>query len=307
MNYQRLLTSFKQVPTIGKIALTLAILLLISVIIMRYAPVKEGFMQNQNFLLHEGSKVFDEFYVNVYDALVFNEVKNNYEIGEIMNKTNPDDESIIVDIGSGTGHHVGKLVEQGFNASGFDISPHMVSKAKQNYPNAEFKVADALDSNALPPESVTHLLCLYLTLYYFKNKRQFFENCYNWLMPGGYLAIHLVNKDKFDPILPAGNPLDLVSVQDYTNERITETNVKFDGFEYRGIFEQFPNDLARYKEIFTDDNTKKVRQNEHVLYMQTQKEILGEARDAGFLVLAQIDLLSVSYDYQYVYILQKPT
>ena len=46
--------------------------------------------------------IYDEFYANVYDDLIFNQIKNDYEVGEIINKTTPDTESLILDIGSGT-------------------------------------------------------------------------------------------------------------------------------------------------------------------------------------------------------------
>lgn len=302
----KLITSFKKVPTIGKISFYLAVALLISFIIFRFAPVKEGLTQNKNYILMEGPKVFDNFYVNIYDALLYDEVKNDYEIGEIINKSSPTEESIIVDIGSGTGHHVGKLQKDGHNVIGYDISKYMVDKASSNYPNATFKVGDGLDSSIIDNESVTHVLCLYFTIYYMKNKKQFFENVFNWLMPGGYFILHLVNKDKFDPVLPAGNPFEMVSPQEYAKHRITETKIKFKGYEYTGNYEVFPNDIARYKEIFKDDKTNKIRENSHIMYMDTQKKILNQAQDIGFIINSQIDLMNIGYDYHYLYILQKP-
>lgn len=302
---KRLINSLNKIPTMGKLALILAILLIISMVAFT-RKTKEGFIQSSEFLLKEGPEAYDDFYASIYDALVFNTVKNDYEIGEIINKTSPDSESIILDIGSGTGHHVGGLAKEGYNVLGLEISPAMITKAKANYPSCKFMQGNALDSFALPPESVTHILCLYFTIYSIEDKRRFFQNCMKWLMPGGYLAIHLVNKDRFDPVLPIGNPFDLFSVQDYAKERLTETRAKFDNFQYKGQFEVFPNDLARYKEIFVDDNTKRVRQNNHIYYMEPQKTILSQAKEAGFIVVAQIDLLHAGYDYQYIYILQKP-
>ena len=62
-------------------------------------------------------------------------------------------------------------------------------------------------------EAFSHITCLYFTIYYIKDKKRFFKNCFDWLMPTGHLAIHLVNRDKFDPIIEAGNPLHIVSPQ----------------------------------------------------------------------------------------------
>ena len=55
-----------------------------------------------------------------------------------------------------------------------------------------------------------------------------------------------------------------------------------------------------------DDNSKNVRQNIHTLYMKPQREILALAKEVGFILLGKIDMVSAQYEYQYIYILQKP-
>ena len=97
----------------------------------------------------------------------------------------------------------------------------MIKISQDKYPSSKYIVGDALNAMTFPQQSFTHLTCLYFTIYYIKNKRQFFENCYNWLAPGGYLLLHLVDRDNFDPILPAGDPLTIISAQKYAKERIT--------------------------------------------------------------------------------------
>ena len=305
MDKQRIIDAMRNIPTMGKIALALAILLLISMFAFT-RKTKEGFTQSSEFLLREGPQIYDSFYASVYDALVFDEIKNDYEIGEIINSTSPTEESIILDIGSGTGHHVNKLNDAGYDAYGLELSKAMIEEARSNYPESKFVRGDALDTMAVPTESVTHVTCLYRTIYSIADKTRFFQNCMTWLMPGGYLALHLVNRERFDPILKAGKPFNLISVQDYAAERLTETRVKFNDFQYKGKFEIHPNDLATYKEVFIDDKTKKVRQHNHTYYMETQKEILQKAKDAGFILVSQVDMMNAGYDYEYVYILQKP-
>ena len=305
MDKRRIIEALRNIPTMGKIALVLAILLLISMFAFT-RKTKEGFTQSSEFLLREGPQIYDSFYASVYDALVFDEIKNDYEIGEIINSTSPTEESIILDIGSGTGHHVNKLNDAGYDAYGLELSKAMIEEARSNYPKSKFVRGDALDTMAVPTESVTHVTCLYRTIYSIADKIQFFQNCMTWLMPGGYLALHLVNRERFDPILKAGKPFNLISVQDYTAERLTETRVKFKDFQYKGKFEIHPNDLATYKEVFIDDKTKKVRQHNHTYYMETQKAILQKAKDAGFILVSQVDMMNAGYDYEYVYILQKP-
>jgi SAM-dependent methyltransferase len=267
---------------------------------------KEGYEQNDSFLFKQGNAIYDDFYVDIYDHLVFNNLKNNYEIGEISNKTLANSSSIILDVGCGTGHHVDKLSQYNLDVIGIDISPSMVSKAKENYPNYKFLVGDVLEGSNFINNQFTHILCLYFTIYYFEDKTKFFNNCMDWLMPGGTLILHLVNREKFDPILPPGNPLYIVSPQKYSKERITKTKITFNDFVYSSNFElESEKDIATFHEKFKFNNGK-VRKQEQKLYMNSENDIINMAQDAGFLIKGKIDLVNCAYEYQYLYILVKP-
>ena len=126
-------------------------------------------------------------------------------------------------------------------------------------------------------------------------------------MPGGSLIIHLVNRDKFDPILNVADPLVWVSPQKYAKQRITSSLVKFKDFQYKANFEfDKVNNLAEFGETMKDDKTGNIRKNIHKLYMPTQKKILSMAKSVGFILKGKIDLINVQYEYQYLYILYKP-
>ena len=268
---------------------------------------KEGFIQSEQFVVKTGQDIYDDFYADIYDYLVYNKVKNDYEIGQIVNAAGPTSESIILDIGCGTGDHVNALNMKELDVIGVDISQAMISKAKQKYPKSKFQVGDVLNGDLYKYNSFTHILCMYFTIYYFKNKLQFFNNCFNWLMPGGYLIIHLVNRDEFDPILPPGNPLLLVSPQKYAKQRITTTKVKFTDFSYHADFQlDKSNSQAKFMEKFKQDKEGKVRKNEHILYMESQESILTQSQEAGFILQGKVDLTKAQYEYQYLYILTKP-
>jgi SAM-dependent methyltransferase len=293
----------------GKILLFIVLLL---TVIVLFKPFKgrsgiEGFEQDDKFLLKIGNDIYDGFYSDVYDYLVYNNIKDSYEVGEIINKTYPTHESIILDVGSGTGHHVAELASKNFDVVGMDISPAMINKAKEFYPDYNFVVGDALKSSNFYPNSFTHILCLYFTIYYIKDKMQFFRNCMDWLKPGGYLVLHLVERDMFDPILPPGNPLIMVSPQKYADKRITNTSITFTDFKYDANFELDENsDIATFSEKFKFKDSGKVRKNEHKMYMPSHEAILQMAQEIGFIIQGQIDLVKVAYEYQYLYILVKP-
>jgi SAM-dependent methyltransferase len=283
-------------------------MLLLVVLVFKGVNVKrEGFEQRDKFLIKSGSEIYDDFYADIYDYLVFNTLKDDYEIGWIINNASPSSKSKILDIGCGTGHHVASIVSKGLDVIGVDVSTSMIEKAKSNFPDYKFEVGDALDGNIFRRESFTHILCMYFTIYYFEDKTLFFQNCFNWLLPGGYLIVHLVDRDNFDPILPPGNPLLYVSPQRYAKERITSTKVKFTDFSYSADF-QFDkqNDKALFVEKFKNDSDGKVRKNEHTLYMPDIQEIVDEAQSCGFIVEAKADLLQCQYEYQYLYVFVKP-
>ena len=192
-------------------------------------------------------------------------------------------------------------------AEGLDKSEAMVEQAKKMYPDSNFKKGNVIESMTFQQQSFTHISCLYFTIYYIQNKRQFFKNSYDWLKPGGYLMLHLVNRNMFDPILNAADPLHLVSAQKHAKKRITNSLVKFKEFHYKANFElKKSENKANFAETFKDDKTGNVRQNNHVLYMDTQKNILGIAKNTGFILHGKIDMVTCMYEYQYIYILQKP-
>ena len=300
-------TFYKNMSNFGKILFFLALFLIIIFLFKSIQlPKREGFEQTSNFLFKQGADIYDDFYSEIYDYLVFNSVKDKYEIGEIINNTSPSNKSKILDVGSGTGHHVAELAENNLDVLGIDISPSMVDKAKQNFPEYDFKVADALNNNAFNYNTFTHILCLYFTIYYFEDKKVFFDNCMNWLVPGGYLIVHVVDREKFDPILPPGNPLYLVSPQKYAKERITKTKVNFNEFEYTSNFSLHKDkNLAVFDEKFKFNNGK-VRKHEHKLYMDEKNVILSLATEAGFIIKGKINLVNCAYENQYLYVLVKP-
>ena len=83
----------------GKI-LFLVLLLLLVVAIFKPMQLqrKEGFEQQETFLLKTNDDLYDKFYAEIYDELVFNNLKDDYEVGEIINKTDVTSQSIILDI-----------------------------------------------------------------------------------------------------------------------------------------------------------------------------------------------------------------
>jgi SAM-dependent methyltransferase len=269
---------------------------------------KESFVNRKGkFHLKEGDEVYDGFYSQIYDYLVYSDVLDDYEIGAIIQKTEPDSHSIILDIGSGTGHTTSKLASNHqFKVKGLDKSESMVRQAQAAYPDVDFIHGDAMRGSTFGAGSFTHILCTYFTIYYFQDKARFFENCYKWLKPGGFLVVHVVDRDMFDPIIPPANPLSMLTPQRYAKERITTSKVTFDTFKYHSNFVLDPSsDEAQFIEKF-HFNDGRVRKNVHKMYMPTEDAIVRMGQDAGFVVHGDIDLIHAGYEYNHLVLFYKP-
>jgi SAM-dependent methyltransferase len=290
-----------------KMLILLALLFLLLHRYNEYNPKIEGFAKLKKFELKENKDLYDEFYVKYYDKIMNDSYKTKYEFNEICHTSKPNKKSEILDIGCGTGDLVKKFVKNGYKIKGVDKSKAMIDKAKSKYPECEFLQKDALNSMNHPPKSFTNILCTYFTIYYIKNKKQFFKNAFTWLKPNGTLTLHLVNRDKFNPIVNAADILLNVSPQKYAKNRITSSFVKFNNFKYKADFKlQKHKNQAIFDETFKDDKTGQVRQNKHTFYMDGQKNILTLAKQAGFILEGKINMNGCNYEHQYLYVLKKP-
>ena len=302
---------YNKLSPFGKVAILLVIFLFIYLLFKKNNTVKEGMTDNmedgEKILIKQGDAIYDEFYSGIYDYLVFNSLKNDYEVGTLLKSGNPTSTSVIADIGCGTGHQVDMIRDQNLQIIGIDKSPSMIEVAKKLYPLSNFQVGDALDNGLFKMDSLTHILCLYFTIYYIKDKQQFFNNAMNWLMPGGCLIVHLVDREEFDPILPPGNPLYIVSPQKYAKKRITNTKVTFNEFVYTSNFNlETDKNIATFDEKFKF-NDGRIRKQQQVLYMEDTSAIVNMAQDAGFILQSKGDMIKCGYDQQYLYIFIKPT
>jgi len=290
----------------------------------------EGFEQREKYKVYENDTIFDSFYADIYDELFIQPNKIEAEADEIihitgaLNGSDADKKNFkVCDIGCGPGHHVHELKKKGvINVVGCDKSEAMLQTARDLYPSCNFIKGDFMKPMLFSEEEFNVLTCFYFTVYYVKDKRAFFRNCYQWLKPEGYLIIHLVDRNHFDPIVPGGKPLFIVSPQTYAKERITNSIVKFRSFQYKSDFTPPPptknaaakgsekrntgeKNIGKFVEKITDDKTGKVRENIHTYYMPTNREMLEIAKEVGFTVTGQVDLIHVLNEYQYLYILKK--
>lgn len=266
-------------------------------------PYYEGFNQSAPFVLKRNNQIYDSFYAMVYDDLYKTETRSDYEYKKIIEMTQPTKKSEFLDVGSGTGHLVNNLNNAGYHAIGIDKSKAMINYSEKKFPDIETKCGDVIDSMNYDKGVFTHITCMNFTIYHLEDKLTFFKNCYYWLMPNGYLIMHLVNRNKYNPIIPAANPPLLDNPQKYSNVRIKDSKINFIDFEYQNSHDFKTDNDKRVimKETFTDASTKNIRQNELTLYMENIDEIVNIAKKCGFIPHAQIKLLNDEHQYIYIF------
>ena len=266
----------------------LMILFLLLVVVTTFSK-KESFTQ---YIFKDDSKVYDKYYASIYDTIAYDQVKSEYEVGEILQYTVPH-ETRVLDVGCGTGNQVNLMTQKGIVAVGLDKSKDMIDRANQKFPTLRFIQGDANDSILFNYSAFTHITCLYYTIYYIDNKSLFFQNAFNWLIPGGYLGIHLVDKHKINKI----------ELNPFTSLNGMKP-LRYDKFSYKSSVIKYNERVHALNEIIEHDDKK--RKNEHMLYMDTQEDIIYMAQQVGFNVIKISHMNKINYPNHYIWVLQKP-
>ena len=274
---------------------------------------QEGFTVNKELTLKTGEETFDKFYANMYESLFYSNLVDDYEVGIILNKTSPVRESDVLVIGSKTGTRVNNLAKKGYNGYGLESSKDMILYSMSKYPGNNYVLGNGMNALVFDPEKFTLITLLDFVIYNIPDRRILFENCYKWLVPGGFIAIHLINiggfydsqvygarERRFSPIVsrlfdkkPMLNPLG-------NNDAVVGDII------YKSDMSMSDPNVIELKETFKNRKNGKRRQNLQSFYTPDQSIILSEAKDCGFNMLAQYDLLPYNRPFQYVYLLYKP-
>jgi SAM-dependent methyltransferase len=176
--------------------------------------------------------------------------------------------------------------------------PHTTLSDSQKQ-SVEFRVGDLLGPSTSTASDYDAACLLYFTVYYFgKQLDTVLRNLHLWVKPGGTLAIEVVNKYKFEPVLDSSNPWVGVSPQRYKKERLTQSRVVFDQFDYEANFE-LDDPKAEFREVFRFKDGS-VRRQRHRLYMPSIKEIIQMANENGWTYTKYVDMMPMSFAYGYL-------
>jgi len=244
----------------------------------------EGFQQLDRFILKSNSDIYDDFYGEIYDQLMLPKQRVEYESDKLIQTMMPPKEtSVMLDVGSGTGEFVNHLTDLGYRAYGVDKSDAMIDAAKSKYDDIQIKKADIIDPMCYDMSLFTHIFCLDSTVYEIENKSRFFYNSHGWLQSGGYFIVHLVDKDRFQPIVPAAASAAAAAAAT-TRKRVLNTEINFPDFTYKSEYlaAAEPKCTMCHRETFVDKTTQNVRQNEKTLYMEPIEDTLQKILSTGF-------------------------
>jgi SAM-dependent methyltransferase len=275
----------------------------------RFSHQSEGFTQNGPYIIKKNDDIYDEFYAEIYDELHRPKHRITHELINVINTTMPTTRnSVFLDIGSGTGHVVKTLVDSGYKAFGIDKSKAMIEFSEEVHPNCSYKEGDVMEPMCFDHNSFSHILCTYFTIYHFSDKVTFFRNCHNWLLPNGYLILHLVDVQTFDAISPAAKANLVINPHKYEKNRITKSAVNFDNFQYNLSYDYrrvAEKELWRH-EKFKDSASGNIRENDLLMHIDTPENILKIARYCGFIVHAEFNMKeNLDDENQFIYILER--
>lgn len=248
--------------------------------------------------------LYDKFYCKIYDQIVAGDVRTKTEVIFTLNwikKYWKESNTLqILDIGSGTGGHVAEFSKDGpLKVVGVDSSLPMIEHSRKLYPNYEFRNADVENPRIFAAGEFNLVTMYYFTIYYIHHKDQILKNIFQWLKPGGGFVVHIVNREKFDPILESASPFAAFSLQKYSKERVMKSKVAFDKFDYEAEFTINEAD-AEFHETFKFKDGKK-RRHIHSLHMPKIDKLVQEIESAGFTYKEFIDLTPIGYEYQFLF------
>ena len=264
----------------------------------------QGDGTDTNSLIIGTDLLFDDFYAKIYDQVVAGAQRQEAEVTLTMGWVKtiwPEVGHIqVLDVGCGTGGQVSAFTKLGVGkAVGIDRSESMITRGRSMHKGLDLRVGDAENIGVAAAGEYNLCTSYYFTFYYFQDRQQILRNFYQWLQPGGCLVLHLVNREKFDPILESASPFMAFSVQKYSKERVTHSKVSFDKFDYEANFD-LDGSRGTFMETFTFADGRKRRQV-HTLRMPTMAQIVSEVESVGFKYQQYIDMTGIGYEYQYLF------
>ena len=265
-------------------------------------------------------KIYDDFYVGVYDQLTRQEERTQAKVGICVDLWKSEKEPIsswtVLDAGCGTGFAACTFAKLGAgNVIALDQSVSMIQYGQkktteilkltsEQKTHLRWRQDSLINSAACGAGECTHIVVFYFTFYYMNDQEEFLRHLNFWAKPGAKMALEVVNRYKFDPILESASPFLGFSLQKYSKERVRKSHVTFDKFDYEAEF-QLTDSKGEFYETFRFKKGNTVRRQKHVLNMPEIKQIVEMAKRAGWVYEGSQDLLAIGFEYAYLLVFHK--
>ena len=291
--------------------LFLAILVLVMYAVSTWASGREDFESGESVTLEDPEKVYDSEYAAIYNALWHSSKELtdfvNVSFQDIMLADKQTNAVNVLDLCCGTAVHACFFKNLGVEYTGVDISSDMLAKARTGCPGSKFQRGDVTNASLFAPKSFSHAVLLGFSIYQFPNAKVISDNAYQWIEPGGTFVVHLVEPDKYDPLLNLASPFTAFSLQKYSLDRQTKSEIYFDNFKYSGELKKKKNeDDATYTEVLTYFNPAtspmhvKYREQIHHWTMPSLERMIEIIKTSGFRMKEKVHLVSSGKEYQYL-------
>ena len=287
----------------------LAMLVFLMYSITIWGSSQEGF-ENENSVTYEDpEQIYDDTYASIYDLIWNPQDMLKYEevsMQDISLADWPVKSVKVLDMCCGTGPHSCWFKNLGVDYTGVDISDSMLKKGREICPHGRFQKGDVTQVSLFSPKSFSHITLLGFSIYEFQNPKVLSDNAYQWLQPGGYFIVHMVDPDKYDPVHTLSSPFAAFSLQKYSYDRQTKSDIFFDKFKYIGKLNKKKNeDDAVYEETLTyydksDNDGVKYRENKHHWNMPSKERLIDIVKSSGFRFEEAVDLVRCGKEYQFI-------
>jgi ubiquinone/menaquinone biosynthesis C-methylase UbiE len=271
---------------------------------------REGFEAGESISLEDPEKYYDAIYASIYKALWHSQQKLEFEQISMQDIALADQAKAdikVLDLCCGIAPHACWFKDMGVEYIGIDISLPMMEQARKDCPSFKFQKGDVTQASLFPPKSCSHTLLLGFSAYMFPNIKSISDNAYIWTKPGGFFIVHLVEPDKYDPILDLATPFAAFSVQKYSYERQNKSVIYFDEFKYTGTLQKKKNEEdASFNEVFTYYDTEKspgkikYREQKQNWHMPSLESAIETIKSSGFRMQEKVHMISCGKEYQYL-------
>jgi ubiquinone/menaquinone biosynthesis C-methylase UbiE len=287
----------------------LAVLVFLMYGITLWHSSSEGFENEQSETFEDPEEIYDDVYASIFDALWNSRERIKYEevaIQEMALAERPKSSVKVLDLCCGTAPHACFFTGLGIDYLGVDISASMLKKAREECPSATFQKGDVTQLQMFSPKSFSTCILLGFSIYQFTNPKIVSDNVFHWLQPDGFFVVHLVDPDKYDPLHDLSSPFAAFSLQKYSLERQTDSQIFFDQFKYVGRLNKKKDaDNAVYEETLTyydPENNKgiKYRENKHHWNMPSKERMIDIIKSSGLRHVETLDLVRCGKEYQHL-------